>query len=234
MLINEREMNGYNFVSIKLSQKEDKEILSKIMDKAEEDARKVNKKSPDGKVRREELIGYNNLGGCLAEEVVKTYIGKIAKENNIEVKIYSPPFTGHFEHRDIIVEVNGKIKTIEVRSSFQYRTTLQRVFEGAFSLIGNYITSYKRKEPEKDFYIQVIHRYVNPEIMDKIKEEIEAFIIGGGSKELFGKIGEKRFLKQEGAEYLVINPINKTKGVNALAKEILEIKTKSEVKQSTL
>jgi len=41
-------------------------------------------------------------------------------------------------------------------------------------------------------------------------------------------------LKQEGAEYLVINPINKTKGVKHLVNEILKIKEKTEPKQSTL
>lgn len=226
MIIEEKNLDGYNYVSVKFNVNEDKEILSRIKEKAKEDAIKVNKKSQAGKIREEDLIGYNNLGGVLAEEVVKVYLNYKAKENNLNVNIFSPQFTGYFEHRDIKVDINGKIKTIEVRSSFQYKTTLQRVFTGAFSLIGGYITSYKREEPEKDFYIQVIHTYENPEILNKIDNEIEALIIGGGAKALFEEMGEKRFLKQERAEYLVINPINKTKGVNYLAKEILEIKEK--------
>lgn len=241
MIIEEKSLEGYEYISIKLNKNEDKEVLSDIKQKAEGDATKVNKRSPNGQIRDNNLIRYNNLGGVLAEEVVKIYLKNKAEEKRVLIEIYSSPFTGHFEHRDIKIKINGKIKTIEVRSSFQYKTTLQRVFTGAFSLIGNYTTSYKGEEPEKDFYIQVIHRYENPEIMNKIDEEVEALIIGGGTKNLFEEIGEKKFLKQEGAEYLVINPINKTKGVNFLGREILDLnddkplnKNKKEEKQLTL
>ncbi len=222
MRISEQTSGGYNYVVITLNKKEDGEILSRIKQKAKDDATKVNKKAPNGRIRSDELIQYNNLGGVLAEEVVKIYLNSKTEELKVSAEIFSPPFTGHLEHRDIKIDIDGKIKTIEVRSSFQYRTSLERVFVGAFSLIGNYVTSYKGEEPKKDFYIQVIHRYENPEILEKIDDEVEVFIIGGGSKELFEKIGEERFLKQEGAKYLLINPINKTEGINALAKEILE------------
>jgi len=223
MIISKKYIDNYDYILITLSAKYDKEIIDRIKEKAETDAKNVNKKSPNGQIRSEELIKYNNLGGAIAEEIVKIYLIEEAQKSNIKVNIFSPPFTGHLEHRDIKIEINGKIKTLEVRSSFQYKTTLQRVFTGAFSLIGPYITSFKSKEPEKDFYLQVIHRYENPEITKKIDSEVEVFIIGGGSTELFQLLGEKRYLKQEGAEYLVINPVNKTKGVWALTKEILEI-----------
>jgi len=237
MIINKHNLEGYSYVSITLTAIEDKEILDKIKERAKEDAKNVNKRAPNGDIRPDELITYNNLGGVLAEEVVKLYLKEEAKSNNLSIKIYSPPFAGYLDHRDIKIEINGKTKTIEVRSSFQYKTSLQRVFTGAFSLIGQYVTSYKRPEPEKDFYIQVIHRYENPEIIKKIEDSVEVLIMGGGSKELFSKIGEKRFLKQDKAEYLVINPVNQTKGVNFLTKEILEIKEgnlASSLKQSSL
>jgi len=232
--IKKQNLGDYDYVLITLKSDKDEEIISKIKQKAKEDALKVNKKDTSGQIRGEELIRYNNLGGALAEEIVKIYLKNKSKENNIDAKIYSPPFTGHLEHRDIIVEVGGKIKTIEVRSSFQYKTTLQRIFTGAFSLLASYTASYKGEEPEKDFYIQVIHRYENPEILNKIDDEVEVFIVGGGSKDLFKKIGIKDNLKQRGANYLKINPINQTNGIDALAREILEIKTTSKENQSTL
>jgi hypothetical protein len=183
----------------------------------------MNKKSPNGQIRSEEKILQNSMGGVLAEESVKIYLKEKAKEYDKNVEIYSLPFNGHLEHRDIYVKINGKIKTIEVRSSFQYKTTLQRVFSGAFSLIGNYVTSYKFTEPQKDFYIQVIHRYENSEIIKKFSDKLDVLIVGGGSNELFKKIGKNEFLKQEGATYLLINPINSTNGIVSLVKEILEI-----------
>jgi len=215
MIIEEKEINNYTYVSVKFNAKEDKKILDKIKQKAKEDALKVNKKSPDGIIRENDLIGYNNLGGVLAEKIVKLYLNQKAEQNNIKVNIFSPPFTGHFEHRDIKINLNGKEKTIEIRSSFQYKQPdLNKVISSSLSLIGPYTTSYKGEEPEKDFFIQVFHRYFNPEIIEKIENEIEAIIIGGVQKNLEMKMAQNKRHK-----LCVQNSKNKIKGSHNCLKE---------------
>jgi hypothetical protein len=151
----------------------------------------------------------------------------------------------HKTHRDIKIEVKGVEKTIEVRSSFQIspRLTIKGILTWAFRLLGRYTTKYKPKEEEKDFYITVLHRYRNEEIMNKIKNKIEAYIIGGASKEIFNKIGEddNSGLKQGEACYRVIRPIiSAPKDSIGIFKEILELEDESKkvlvkmIKQKTL
>ena len=52
----------------------------------------------------------------------------------------------------------------------------------------------------------------------------EAMIIGGASNKTFQDKGIKKFLKQENADYLLINPINTVPDVHSIFYEILEIK----------
>ena len=226
MKIEERVQDNYKYLTITLNSKEDSEILEKIKDKAKKDYIKVNPHYLDGSMCPKDLKYCNNLGGVLAEEVVKSYIRDLIKKHNLDCSIIEEDFVNHQEHRDIKIKLNGKIKTLEVRSSFNYLANLEGVLNGKFSLIGSYTTSYKGEEPEKDYYITVIHRYKNMEIINKIEKEVEVFIIGGASRELFKEIGKKdsRKFKQSGTEYLIISPINSVPGVTALFNKILEIK----------
>ncbi len=226
MAIGEETYGGYICVAVSLNALDDKQLIEAIESKAREMRDKVNKKAPDGKIRSKELIYWNNLGGELAQRAVESYLYSLIKEHNVKARIISqvPQIYDYQTHRDIIIEVNGIMKTLEVRSSFNYKTSFERVLSGAFSLIGPYRTSYKGKEPDKDFYITVVHRCENWEIENKLKNNVKAYIAGGASKEIFEEYGTKEMLKQEGAEYLIIRPINSVVGVPTLFKEILEIK----------
>jgi len=189
--------------------------------------KKQNKNDPSGEIRGEDKIIFNNVAGVLAEEVVKEYLKKLIIDFKINAKIVPTPFTDHKTHRDIKIEVNGKTKTIEVRSSFQIspRLTISGVLTWAFRLLGRYTTKYKKGEPEKDFYITIIHRYRNEEILRNIKNKAEVYIIGGASKEVFEAMGfdDDSGLKQGKACYRVIKPIiSVKKGVTEVFKEILE------------
>lgn len=231
MNIREELSGNYKYIVVEFSNRIDSDLLKAIKERAEEDSKNVNPMSPSGEIRPEDLIYFNNIGGIIAEESVKSYLMLLIKSNNLNAEILPSPFINCQDHRDIKIRVNDKVKTIEVRSSFQYKTTLQRVFSGAFSLIGKYTTSHKGQEPDKDFYVTVIHRYENKQMMLMLQSKIEVLIVGGAHSDIFNKIGEKKFLKQENAEYLIINPINRVEDVPKLFNNILEIK---QLKQQSL
>jgi hypothetical protein len=216
--------DGYIFVVVGLKNPEDKKIIEGIKQKALKDSSKVNKRSPNNLARSPELIYWNNLGGILAENVVKYYLNDLIREGNINAKILEEEFTTHEDHRDIKIRVGDIIKTIEVRSSFNYLASLKGVLSGKFSLIGQYTTDYKKTEPEKDFYITVIHRYKNEEIISRINKEVEVFIIGGASKEDFKNKGreDNRKLKQGNASYIIISPISSADNVPKVFSDILK------------
>lgn len=222
----ENKYNNYVYLVVSLNYREDKEIIDFIAKKAQETAKKVNQRYLNGRLSTPQEKFQNNLGGILAEEVVKEYLRYLIKINKIDAEVLDTEFDNYKQHRDIKVRVGKKVKTIEIRSSFNYIAKLDRVLNGAFSLLGRYITSYKQNEPEKDYYITVLHRYNNNLIIQKIKDEIEVFIIGGASKEKFKEIGkiDKIKLKQNGAIYEIISPIiSSPKDVLGLFMEILEI-----------
>ncbi len=226
MKIEEEKEGEYGFIVVKMKNREDKELIEKMKEKAKNVSDKVNAKSPSSFIRSPELIYWNNLGGVLAEEVVKSYLAYLIRESNVDAEIFEEEFTTYEDHRDIKIRVGDMIRTIEVRSSFNYLASLNGVLSGKFSLIGQYTTNYKKIEPEKDFYITVLHRYKNESILGKIESEVEAVIIGGASKEEFKKIGkvDNRKLKQENASYLIISPIKLAKNVADVFKDIITIK----------
>lgn len=223
MEIEERQDGNYCYVVINLGKERDFELINKIKTKAEEDSKKVNPSYLDGSICNKDLKYFNNLGGVLAEESVKQYILYLFDNLGVKGEILEEPFVNHKDHRDIKLKINGKIITLEIRSSFNYLTFLKNVLEGKFSLLASYTTSYKGEEPKKDFYITVIHRYKNDEIINKLEDNVEVFIIGGASEKTFQEKGElnKSKLKQKGAEYFIISPIKSVPDVPALFKEIL-------------
>ncbi len=235
----EEEYNHYKYAIADLDYAYDKDFLDMVDKKGREDAEKQNKNDTSGRIRGKNEIIFKNIGGVLAEKVVKEYLKKLISDSKIDAKIIPTPFTDHETHRDIKIEVNGNIKTIEVRSSFQTSPYLQiiGILTKHFSLIGRYTTAYKKNEVKKDYYITVLHRYKHEEIVYKIKNKVEAYIIGGASNEVFEEIGydDNKKLKQGEACYRIINPIILTpKDTIEIFNEILEIKTKSEEKEVTL
>jgi hypothetical protein len=238
MNFREEQYNNYKYVIADLNYSSDKDFLENVEKEGKENAEKQNKSNPAGEIREKNKIIFNNVAGVLAEEIVKEYLIKLISDFNINAKIIPTPFIDHATHKDIKIEVNGKIKTIEIRSSFQIspRLTIKGVLTWAFRLLGRYTTNYKKGEEEKDFYVTIIHRYRNEEILTKIKNKVEAYIIGGASKEVFDKIGsdDNSGLKQGKACYRIIKPIiSAPKDTPNLFKEILEIK-EEEIKQKKL
>lgn len=212
----------YRWIKAELSET-DNNLLEEIKKKAIETSKQVNPKNLGREIRDEKELFLHNLAGIFAEEVIKGYLTQIKESNN--VKVIKRDFEGYGTHVDVDVEVNGVLKTIEVRSSFQYKTSISRVLNGAFAIIGPYTHSSKKQEKIKDFYITVIHRcepLLFAENLDKFNSVTN--IIGGVSKENLIKLGKKDDgnFKQKGVEYLEVRPIVSAPDVVDLFKEILK------------
>jgi len=229
------ELQGYNYIKLTYSYASDKELLDKLIEKATRMAGVVNPHSPDGKLRTQDVRFNKLLGGLLAEAAFLTYLEKRAGEKRVKFEVVDSSFTQEeeleklgFNQIDLKIRVNGVLKDIEIRSSFSYKTTLQRLFgvplvngRGAFSIIGWYTSENKPKEVKKDYYIFAIHLYLPSEAQKRIQENIEVYLAGAASKQTLEDKGEDSSLKQEGARFRVINPLNSVEDPVAVIDEIL-------------
>lgn len=186
---------------------------------AAELSQKVNVHDPSNKIRDQKERYIKGLGGTLAEYAVRKYIDIEASKQNLKVNISSKD-ESYMGQIDLLIEVNGKKKTLEVRSSFFYKTSFTRLFNVA-SIIGWYKTQSKPGEYKKDFYLFVIHFYNPRDIEDLLKREFVFYIMGGAPKELLNNVGEDTFLEQEGATYRTIKPITKGRDAVDIFNEIL-------------
>lgn len=222
MQIKLKDKEGYGYYEVIFSRPEDSDLLEKIKLKAKKISNLVNINDPSGIARDDETIIIKNIAGLLAEESIKLILNKFIDENNINAEILESKYTTSLDQVDIKIKIKNKIKTIEVRSSFGYKTTFERMFEGAFSIIGNYTTENKSKELEKDYYLFVLHFYHPSELKNKLDTEITTFVIAGASKETLNEIGEIKSLKQDAAKYKIINPIIKAPDILVLLNKIFE------------
>lgn len=218
---------NYRWIKIILKPLEDSPLITKIKKKAIVVSGKVNPKNLGREVRTKAEIYIHCLSGIFAEEAVKEYLRKLGSQNHLNLEVIEEEFNSYETHVDVKIKINEKIKTIEVRSSFQYLTTLSRAINGKFGLLGTYIHKSKTHEKIKDFHITVLHR-CNPEAFERNLNRFnqETLIIGGVSREDLLEQGEKDEgrLKQEGVEYLQVRPIiSAPKDTIDLFKEILEI-----------
>ncbi|VVB82433.1 Uncharacterised protein [uncultured archaeon] len=218
---------SYRWIKVILNSSDDASLIARIKEKALEVSKKVNPKNLGREVRTPEEIYNHCLPGIFAEEVVKGYLRRLGEENDIDLEVIEEEFSSYKTHVDVKIKLNGNIKTIEVRSSFQYLTALINALNGKFGLIGTYIHASKKHEEIKDFHITVLHR-CNPiefeDIIDKFNPE--TLIIGGVSRDdlkIYGEL-DKGKMKQEGVEYLQVRPIiSAPKDTIDLFKKILEI-----------
>lgn len=231
MEIISREHKGFVYYSVSYDINHDKKMMDIFETKAKELANNVNPADPSGQVRTPDVLYTKALGGIIAEHSVRALIEYTAKKYKINVEFQELSFSNSLEQLDLVLKVGGKIKKIEIRSSFSYKTSFERIFEGAFSIIGPYITQTKGRELEKDFYIFVLHFYAPTLLEHGIKSDIMCYVIGGASIETLKKIGTIASLKQGSmTKYRTIKPIINATDANQLLADILEVKYEKEKK----
>jgi len=217
--------NGYKYLKFQYFIEDDSLALQQIKDNAKNLSGKVNPHAPDSRIREYNEIFGKNLGGLLAEYSNRKFLQEIIDENKINAKISDPVYNSSKNQTDLIITVNGKAKTVEVRSSFSYKTTFERLFEGAFSIIGWYTTENKPAEIKKDFYIFFVHFY-NPELAkEKFENKVETFLLGAVSKETLEQIGQNSELKQGSlTKFRIINPIKKAPSFDLTFNQLFDLK----------
>lgn len=226
----------YKYLKFTYFASEDKKLLEELSQKATDLAKKVNIHSPGGYKRNFTNRYWANLGGVIAENSTKQYLEKLIKENKVDASIVSSEYYIAKDHVDLAILVNDSPKRIEVRSSFGYKTSFNRYFEGAFSTIGWYISGHKAQEDKKDYYFFGFHHYAPQEITAKLKDKLVFYLIGAASKETLEKIGQDDNLKQYNAKFRIIKPIIRapTDPISVF-EECLNIKSTTKIgKQQTL
>ncbi len=232
-----RKIEGYEYIHAFYTYKDDKDVIDSILEKAYNLSGKVNPHSSGGNYR-EENIRINKLtGGLLLEHAVTEAFKIVSERNNKKFEISSSSFEQDqslesmgFNQVDLELDIDGKKVQVEIRSSFSYKTTVNRLFgfplkndRGAFSLIGWYKSANKPMEVKKDYYIFGIHFYNPSLVIDKVKNQVEVMIVTGASKETLEKIGFDDNLRQQDAVFRIINPIKDAPEVSTVINKILGI-----------
>jgi hypothetical protein len=230
-----KEIEGYKYVSAFFNYNTDKEILDSILAKAEVLNEKVNTHSSGGEVRSSEIRINKLAGGLLVEHAFLKLITNLAEKYTVPFEVLGSTFSQEgdlesmgFNQIDLSVLLKKKKLEMEVRSSYSYKTSFERLLgfplkndKGAFSLIGWYVSKNKPNEVKKDFYIFGIHYYKPSETIQKLKTSVAINIVAIASKETLEALGYDDNLKQEGALFRIINPINSISDVVTVLKKLI-------------
>ncbi len=198
-------------------------------------AKKLNDKDPSGKIRTTDIKETVAFSGYIAEAIVMSELNKKLLELNPAGNIIAHSVEFNKTNRDSFDQIDIKVtntftnnsKTIEVRSSniFKVKEKDEEVYDIDQSLIGSYSTKNKLGEVKKDFYVTVFFRHSQEKLM-YIKKNSYSFttdIAGAASRENLEKLGVESNLKQNGANYLVINPISKSDSIDKICLEIYNL-----------
>ena len=230
-----KEIEGYKYVSAFYNYTSDKEVLDSILAKVEVLNANVNKHSSGGEVRSSEIRKNKLAGGLLAEHAFLELITQLTKKHNMQFEMLGSTFSQDgdlesmgFNQIDLSVILKKKKLEMEVRSSYSYKTSFERLLgfplindKGAFSLIGWYVSQNKPNEVKKDFYIFAIHYYNPSDTIQRFKNSVEINIVAIASKDTLQKLGYNDNLKQEGALFRIINPINSISDVVDVLKKLI-------------
>lgn len=159
--------------------------------------------APSGRIRNEEELRKKRYLGVLSERLL---INHFQDELGHSVHVSNRAFVDYSNHVDIEIEVDGRITTLEVRSSFLY-ARLQNIVCELHGVIGPYSTSYKPGESRKDFYLYAL---INERVENfNFEREHTLYFASGAPYQMFMEKGEQHNLKQQDANYLLIVPMVK-------------------------
>lgn len=235
-----KNIEGYRIISANYNYKSDKDLIDAIILKARDLSIKVNPHSSGGQFRNEEIRTNKLLGGLLVEHAFLNLFDRLAVKHKVPFEIIDSSFTQDgdlesmgFNQIDIDLLLNQSKLEIEVRSSFSYKTTFNRLLgfplkngKGAFSLIGWYSSKNKKKEIIKDLYVFGILYHKPSQMLEKAKTNCKINIVAIASKETLSDKGYDDNLKQPGAIFKVINPINSIDDVVSVLKILLNVGSK--------
>ena len=178
---------------------EDADLVNAVHDEARRHG--ASAYAPSGRRRSQEALRKTRYLGVLSEKLLVNHL-----QDELESNAYvsNRIFEDYGNHVDIEIEKDGRITTLEVRSSFLY-ISLERIVCEAHGVIGPYSTSYKPGEKPKDFYLYALINQARRRF--SFGEKHTLYFASGAPYEWFLEKGEERNLKQENANYLLIVPM---------------------------
>ena len=195
---------------LKMSFSPDDPILQESIRLGQELAKKVNPHDPSGKARTREVITRRCICGMLSELAIRYILCQAINDRKISASLRDLSTETeeivNGNQIDILIQVNDIDYTIEVRSSFPYRS-LNLVITKLFDVIGWYKTSNKSQEQPKDFYLRTLYNFPESEALEKIHNGIELYFVGGATRKILDDNGIWTNFKQNNATYRSIKPI---------------------------
>lgn len=153
---------------------------------------------PGGVRRSSARLSRTRYLGALSEKLFADYLQDEFKN----ARVYNAPYEDAEGHVDIEIEVQGKIITFEVRSSFAHGD-LSHVISHVFDALGPYTTLRKSEESPKDYYLRgVMHEEYRNSF--SIEEKHTLYFAGGAPYHWFKERGRIKDLRQRGAKYWTI------------------------------
>ena len=178
---------------------EDANLVSAVHD--EVSSHGASSYAPSGIRRNQETLLKTRYLGILSEKLLVNHLqDKLEANTSVSNRV----FEDYGNHVDIEIEKDGRITTLEVRSSFLY-IPLERSVCVRHGVIGPYSTSYKPGENPKDFYLYALINQARERFSFEKKHTL--YFASGAPFEWFLEKGEEHNLKQENANYLLIIPM---------------------------
>jgi len=207
LILNDKRLvwNGAAFDYLEIEFAKNDQVFEKAIVQAKDLSEKVNPHDPSAVRRLKETIYNRTLAGVLSEIAFRYAISEVGAGKNFSFG--KSQFTNAAEQIDVALITREEKRTIEVRSSGWYLTSLERVFTGAFSVIGWYVTRTKLAEKKKDFYVQMLYNFDSSTTEMQLTREVVILFAAGATRALLEEKGKDSDLKQLKATYRVINPL---------------------------
>jgi len=189
-------IGNYRYIETVFDHIEDRALLDEILSKSHQLAGSVNPhEAISGRVRGSTL--GNCIGGLLSEFSFTKYLIDMKNQKKIDMRISDGTFMQDkllpediANQIDLKISVKSTEKTIEIRSSFGYRTSFERFVgidlkngKGAFNFIGWYTHPHKPSELPKDFYVFSINNFNPGQAETRCHNNtLTVWIVGAASK----------------------------------------------------
>ena len=189
----------------------DRDFVNAVLDEARE--HRATPSAPSGRRRNSEKLVKTRYLGVLSERLL---IKHFQDELGQNFRVFNKAFVSYGDHVDIEIEVEGRITSLEVRSSFLY-APLWNIVCKLHDIIGPYSTSYKSGESPKDFYLR---GFIN-ESVEKFTpgRQHKLYFAGGASYQQIIKNGRQDDFKQQKASYWILR-MPKAKDAREIVEEI--------------
>jgi hypothetical protein len=208
---------------------EDDELLDRLEEHARSLADDVNPAQANTSQRRgSERKIKDNIVGLVAEFAWEHWINNQLDKNVADYEFIEKNWDSPEEQIDLILDIDGRQITFEVRASCTYAGIEPAVCEH-FDIIGWYKNSIKQGEKPKDYYLRSVFDHDPENILDELdRNGLDVYLTGGASESM---LEESQYAVTDNmdagggvdadGEYRLIRPISNGLDINELVDELL-------------